>query len=148
MHLKVQFAALSLSASVDQQTGSLSVFDVLEEIRTPQLPIQLQSLVIAIALQKSDPVDFDGRMLIHLLTPDGKQQMVGSGEMKIPPEQRRMKAVFRFGGFPVVAYGTYRFVLSWLDASNKKVGEAILEFDAVQVAPPAGAQQQSPTMAH
>ena len=136
MSIKVQFASLSLSASVDQQTGSLSVFDVLEEIRTPQLPIQIQSLVIAVALEKTDPQAFNGKVMIHLLTPDGKQQMIGNGEMQIPTEQKRMKAVFRYGGFPVGAYGRHRFVLSWLDQANKKVGEAILDFDAIQ------AQQQ------
>mgnify|MGYP000853939206 CR=1 FL=1 len=132
MSIKVQFASLSLSASVDQQTGSLSVFDVLEEIRTPQLPIQIQSLVIAVALEKTEPQSFNGKVMIHLLTPDGKQQMIGNGEMQIPAEQRRMKAVFRYGGFPVGAYGRHRFVLSWLEQGNKKVGEAVLDFDAIQ----------------
>ena len=131
--LKLQFASLSLGASVDQQTGNLSVFDVLEEVRTPQVPIQIQSLVLSIALEKTDAQAFDGKMMIHLLTPDGKQQVVGNGDMKIPAEQKRMKAVFRYGGFPVVAFGHHRFVLSWLDQGSQKIGEAILDFEAVQV---------------
>ena len=135
--LKLHFASLSLGASVDQQTGNLSVFDILEEVRTPQLPIQIQSLVISLALEKNEPKAFDGKMMIHLLTPDGKQQVVGNGDMKIPAEQKRMKAVFRYGGFPVVAYGQHRFVLSWIDQANVKVGEAILDFEAVQVSPQA-----------
>lgn len=132
MSLKLQFASLSLGASVDQQTGNLSVFDVLEEIRAPQLPITLQSLVISLSLEKTEQSDFNGKMMIHLLTPDGKQTMVGTGDMTVPVEQRRMKAVFRYGGFPVVAFGKHRFVLSWLDSANKKVGEAILDFDVIQ----------------
>lgn len=131
--LKLHFASLSLGASVDQQTGNLSVFDILEEVRTPQLPINIQSLVISLALEKNEPAAFNGKMVIHLLTPDGKQQIVGNGEMKIPAEQKRMKAVFRYGGFPIVMYGGHRFVLSWLDQDNTKVGEAILDFEAVQV---------------
>jgi hypothetical protein len=131
--LKLHFASLSLGASVDQQTGNLSVFDILEEVRTPQLPIHIQSLVISIALEKHDPQAFDGKMVIHLLTPDGKQQVVGNGDMRIPAEQKRMKAVFRYGGFPVLAYGPHRFVLSWLDPAGAKVGEAILDFECVQV---------------
>lgn len=139
--LKLHFASLSLGASVDQQTGNLSVFDVLEEVRTPTLPIQIQSLVISLALEKSEPKAFNGKMMIHLLTPDGKQQIVGNGDMKIPAEQKRMKAVFRYGGFPVVAYGPHRFVLSWIDQGNVKVGEAILDFEAVQVSQGAQAGQ-------
>jgi hypothetical protein len=134
--LKINYATLSLGASVDQQTGSMSVFDILEEIRTPQLPIQIQSLVIAISLQKEIPSEFIGKMLIHLLTPDGKQHVIGNGEMRIPAEQKRMKAVFRYSGFPVGVYGSHRFVLSWLNVNKEKVGEAILDFDVIQVAQP------------
>jgi hypothetical protein len=130
--LKLHFASLSLGASVDQQTGNLSVFDLIEDIRAPQLPIQLQSLVISVALEKMEPQEFKGKLMIHLLTPDGKQAVMGSGEMSVPPEQKRMKAVFRFGGFPITQFGSHRFVLSWLNQAGAKVGEAILDFNCVQ----------------
>jgi hypothetical protein len=133
MALKLGFASLSLGAAVDQQTGNLSVFEIVEEIRTPQVPIQLQALVISIALNKTDEDPFQGKILIHILTPDGKQAMIGSGEIQIPAEQKRMRAVFRFGGFPIHAFGAHRFVVSWLTAAGAKVGEAILDFEAVQV---------------
>ena len=150
MSLKLHFACLSLGASVDQQTGNLSVFDVLEEIRTPQVPIQLQSMVISLALIKPEPEEFRGKMMIHLLTPDGKQAMVGNGEMVVPAEQARMKAVFRYSGFPVSQFGRHRLVLSWLNASSAKVGEALLDFDVVQVAQVAQSvqPQESPTVQH
>jgi hypothetical protein len=150
--LKLHFASLSLGASVDQQTGNLSVFDILEEVRTPQIPIHIQSLVISLALEKTETRAFNGKMLIHLLTPDGKQSVVGTGEMNIPIEQKRMKAVFRYGGFPVVMYGAHRFVLSWIDQNNAKIGEAILDFDCVQVTQAAqgvqGQQADSQTVQH
>lgn len=141
MSLKVNFACLSMSASVDQQTGNLSVFEVLEEVRAQQLPIYLQSLVIALVMEKSSDAAFQGKLMIHILTPDGNQALVGSGDMSVPQEQKRMKAVFRFAGFPVMQFGQHRFVLSWMDHTGSKVGEAILDFDAVQVA---GQQQQVP----
>ena len=133
MALKLQFASLSLGASVDQQTGSLSVFDIVEEIRAPQLPINLQSLVISLALEKTSPEEAQGRVLIHLLTPDGKQNLLGQGELAVPRDQRRMKAVFRFGGFPIYNFGAHRFVVSWVNSSGAKQGEAILDFEAIQV---------------
>lgn len=135
--LKVSFASLSLGASVDQQTGSMSVFEVIEEVRAPQLPVQLPSLVISLSLQKLIPAEFVGKMLIHLLTPDGKQHMIGNGELKIPAEQHRMKAIFRYGGFPVAVYGVHQLVLSWVDSDNQKVCESVLDFEAVRVAAPA-----------
>jgi hypothetical protein len=132
MPLKLNFASLSLGASVDQQTGNLSVFDIVEEIRTPQVPVQLQALVISLALLKEANTEFKGKIFIHLLTPDAKQVVIGNGEIHVPAEQRRMRAVFRFGSFPVHNFGAHRFVVSWLDAGNRKIGEALLDFDVVQ----------------
>lgn len=149
MTLKLHFSSLSMGASVDQQTGSLSVFDIIEEIRTPTLPIQLQNLVISLALEKDEPKRVDGKLFIHLLTPDGNQNVVGSGDMTMPAEQKRMKAVFRLGGFPVTQYGAHRFVLSWLNGEGVKEGEAILDFEAVKVnAPQQPAPSGSTPLAH
>ena len=133
MALKLHFASLSLGAAVDQQTGNLSVFELVEEVRTPTVPIQMQSLVISLALQNEKAQEFKGKIFIHILTPDGKQAMVGNGDIGCPAEQKRMRAVFRFGGFPVSQFGNHRFVVSWMDQNNKKIGEAILDFDVVQV---------------
>lgn len=150
MALKVHFACLSVGAAVDQQTGSLSVFDILEEVRTPQVPIHLQSLVISLVLEKFQPNEFAGKMVIHLLTPDGRQQVVGSGDMKIPPEQKRMKAIFRFGGFPVNHLGAHRFVLSCLNQAGTKIAESILDFEVIQVTQVAQgvAPDEKPPLAH
>jgi hypothetical protein len=153
MALKLQFASLSLGASVDQQTGNLSVFDVIEEIRVPQLPIHLQAIVISLSLEKTIPDAFSGKLFIHLLTPDKNQVMVGNGEIQVPADQKRMRAVFRFGGFPVTIFGEHRFVVSWLDKTGVKHGEAILDFDVVQVtqvaqgmAPQSGNDGKKPTL--
>jgi hypothetical protein len=150
MSLKLHYASLSLGASVDQQTGNLSIFELLEEVRTPQVPVQLQSLVISLSLQNLKPNEFRGKIFIHILTPDGKQALVGNGEIACPAEQKRLRAVFRFGGFPISQFGAHRFVVSWMDQSNVKIGEAILDFEVIQVqqvaqgAPP----PEKPTMAH
>jgi len=150
MALKVHFASLSMGASVDQQTGGLSVFEILEEIRIPQIPIHLQSLVISIILEKTEVHEFVGKVIIHLLTPDGLQQVVGSGDMKVPSEQKRMKAVFRFGGFPISKFGQHRFVLSCLNQAGAKIAESVLDFDVIQVTQVAQgiAPPEKPPLAH
>ncbi len=121
-----------MGASVDQQTGSLSVFDIVEEVRAPQVPITLGQLVITLSLQKNDTEKFKGKVFIHILTPDGKQAVVGNGEMDVPAEQRRIHAVFRFGSFPIHSFGAHRFVVSWVTTEGAKVGEALLDFDVTQ----------------
>jgi len=133
MSLKLNFSCLSMGASVDQQTGNLSVFDVVEEIRTPQVPAHVPSLVISLTLEHVNELAFNGKVFIHVLTPDGQQQMVGSGELRVPPEQKRVKAVFRFGAFPVLSFGAHRFVVSLMDEDQNKQAEAVLDFDVVKV---------------
>ena len=110
----------------------------------------MQSLVISLALEKSGDQAANGKMMIHFLTPDGKQHMVGTGEMAVPAEQRRMKAVFRFGNFPINIFGAHRFVLSWLDADGQKQGEALLDFDVIQAVQVAQGMPETdkPSMAH
>lgn len=106
---------------------------MVEEVRTPQLPIHMQALVISLSLEKTHDAAVSGKMLIHFITPDQQQNLMGSGEMQIPPEQKRMKAVFRFGNFPIQQFGRHRFVVSWVNESQVKEGEAILDFDVIQV---------------
>jgi hypothetical protein len=132
--LKLGFASLSLGASVDQQTGSLSVFEVVEEIRAPQVPFSMQSLVISLSLIKNDQSDTRGKVFIHCFTPGGAQQMLGSGDLHVPGDRKRVKAVFRFGGFPVGQFGEHRFVISWTNEAGKKEGEAVFSFDVIQEA--------------
>ncbi len=130
--LKCSFSSLSLSASVDQQTGSLSVFDVVDEIRAPQLPIHVQSLVLTFVWEKLLSGHFDGKIFIHIITPDGKQGVVGNGELKVPNDQKRVKAVFRLGGFPLTQFGQHRFVISWVNAVGTKEGEELLDFEVAK----------------
>ena len=132
MALHLQFASLSLSASVDQQTGNLSVFEIVEEIRAPQVPFQIQTLVIALSLYRSDPHQNGGMLSIDLTSPDEVVTRVGHGELGIPDQQRRMKAVFRFANFPIRQFGVYTFVLSWTGPTGEKEGEASLDFEVMQ----------------
>lgn len=136
--LKINFANISLGASVDQQTGNMSVFEILEELRTPQLPVHLQTLCLSISMEKLIPAAVNGKLFIHIITPDNKQAILGSGDMQVPAEQKRMKAVFRFGGFPVMQYGRHRLVVSYVNSQGGKESESLIDFDVIQVqAPPA-----------
>lgn len=132
MSLKLNFSALSVSGSVDQTTGNLSVFEILEEIRVPQLPVHIPSLVLTLSLEKTVPIAVTEKIFIHLLSPDQTQKMIGSGDMKVPPEQKRVKAMFRFGGLPIEKFGTHRIVVSWINEAGTKEGEALFDFDVIQ----------------
>jgi hypothetical protein len=70
--------------------------------------------------------------------------------MNVPTDQKRMKAVFRFGNFPIQLFGAHRFVLSWVNEQGSKQGEAILDFDVIQATQVAQAMPETdkPPVAH
>ncbi len=110
--IALRFAGLSLGAAVDHQTSNLSLFDVLDEIRTAQIPCTLQTLVASFILEKQEAVDFNGKLLIQLVPPQQPALALGSGEIRMTADQRKMKAVFRFGSFPIHHSGTHRLVMA------------------------------------
>lgn len=150
MAIELHFSSISVGASVDQQTGNLSVFDVVEEVRTPQLPVQLQSVVLSLVWKNFQKEEFKGKIVIHLMTPDGNSQMVGTGDLNIKNEQKRVKAVLRFGGFPMKDEGLHRFNVAWIDENDQKHGETDLEFEVIRVAQVAQGVPPSnkPTITH
>jgi len=92
---------------------------------------------------------FDGRVFIHILTPDSKQALIGNGELKVPSDQRRVKALFRLGGFPLLQFGSHRFVVSWVNAAGVKEGETLVDFEVVKVGEaPAPAPTGAPGVTH
>jgi hypothetical protein len=134
MSLKMIFGGLSLGASVDQQTGSLSVYEIVDELRAPQVPFHVSSLVISMIFEKTVTDAAHSVIFIHLQTPDGKTQLLGNGDMTLPADRSRSKAVFRFGSFPVMSFGAHRMVVSWTAADKKtKVGESLFDFEAIQI---------------
>lgn len=135
MTLKLGFASLSFGASVDSQTGQLSVFEIVEELRAPQVPFHVQSLVITLVVEKKIQQAVQGKILIHIITPNQQSTSIGQGDLNMPADQNRLKAVFRLGGFPINAFGTHRFVVSWTGDSGKKEGEALLDFEVIQIGP-------------
>ena len=135
--LKFSFNVLSVGASIDSQTGNLSVFDFIDEVRTPQLPILLQSLIINVGIQKLEPNrPFAGQILIHQVAPDGTSGVLAKGDLKISEDQQKMKIVFRFNGMQINQFGNYKFVVSILDQNNNKFLESISELDCVKIYQP------------
>jgi hypothetical protein len=131
MTLRIQFTTLALGASIDQQTGALSIFEILDEVRAAQLPIQMGQMVLAISLEKLVRHAVRGKIFIHLITPDEKQVMIGNGDLEVPENQRRLKAVFRLAGFPFSQTGRHRFVISWVNSEGQKESEGIIDLEVL-----------------
>ena len=132
--ITIPYTLLSLSSSIDQQTGNLSVFELVEEINTLQVPVLMQQLTLSIGLKKSEPKPFLGTMIIHMITPSNKVHKLGATEVKMESTSRKSsRTVVKFSNFPINEEGKTRFVVSLLDSENKKVAEGISDLEVIKV---------------
>jgi hypothetical protein len=97
--MQTLFALASRSASVDTQSGLLSIFEVLESINAPQLPALLQEFVFITLLERADgePDLHDGTIVLSL---DG--QVLHSQKMPIDfGKRKRSRLLVRLGGLEI-----------------------------------------------
>ena len=153
MSVKIQFAALSAGASVDQQTGRLSVFDVVEELKVPDLPLRVPNLVISLIAGKTTSKEIKGSMKVLLKDPSGRVRELGTNPIGFPENRKRLKAVFRFSGFPVEEAGVHILTVDYQGAAGKSLAKTEIEFSVLHVAgefdrPSRGENPGSPSMKH
>jgi hypothetical protein len=127
--VKVSLCMLSLGSSLDKQSGSLSIFDVLEEIRVDKMPITIYNLSLSVGLKKLENKRFDGKLFVHVLSPEGESHTVGSSEISMGENTMTKRSVVKFTNFPISKFGKTRFVISVLNSSNEKISEGISDIE-------------------
>ncbi|MBN21857.1 MAG: hypothetical protein CL678_11305 [Bdellovibrionaceae bacterium] len=133
MSVTLEFACLSLGVAVDQQTGSLSVFDVLEEMRAPQVPFQIPTLVISMIFLNHTGQKREGSFDMEVLDSEGNRIKIGQGQLSFPPSRKRMKAVLRMGAFPIHHFGEQKLFVKWQGEGVGFSGEQEFGFEAIQM---------------
>jgi hypothetical protein len=123
------FSVLSLSAAVDSQTGSMSIFDQIDEIYAKSYPAKLQSLVISFGLTSQKEEEKSGKIMIHAVTPDGQAAKIGDGPYNFSKNKETFKGCIRVNDILFEKEGKYRFVVSVLNTKNEKVGEVVLDLN-------------------
>lgn len=124
---KQLWAILAKGVSVDQQTNSASIFNVIEELRiglhsesnrsleekggtlvTFQEPITLISL-FHMGDKPESAKEFDVRVEIQ----DPEKKKIASFDLEVVPQgKRRHRAIMQFNQMPVTSNGEYHFVFS------------------------------------
>lgn len=119
--LKNLWALIASSASVDQQTNSLSIFGVIEEITAQpnpgaQLPavIPLNHAIIAL-WQKDRGEELQFTIVVEIKGPKG--DTIGSfmQPVNMPSQTRRVRTIINLQQFPLVGSGEYHFIIKSAD---------------------------------
>jgi len=138
------FGCVSLGASVDQQTGRLSVFDILEEVHSAQVPTQIPLLVISLLLERRNPEDSNLRFQLFHIPPSGGENLIGAGDLNFPARKSKMKAIFRFNHLPLADFGRHSIRVEWknIDTQDESSWQGGFEVLAIRVQ--GGATTNSP----
>lgn len=109
------WAILCEQSIVNQETGNISLIEVLEELTAPPLPNSEAELFLsfdfhlAISWDKSDNnQENEEKFRLSLLAPSGKVLLQGERVINFS-ESRKAITVFNFNGLPISESGSYEF---------------------------------------
>jgi hypothetical protein len=116
--IKHLWSILANEALVDQQTNSLSIVGVIEEL-TVQIPseVKLPTLVplkhtIVSLWQKERGKEINFELKIEIIGPTGEKLGEITQPVKILPQHRRMRTITQMDRFPLAGAGEYAFKIS------------------------------------
>lgn len=103
----MEFFIVSEELSVDQQTNRLSIFNVLEQVSSPNFPSMLIAAV-AVSLWVAEPGDDerDFQCTLRIIPPSGDQREFTTN---FTFRSRRHRVIQRLQGFPLNEPGVLRF---------------------------------------
>jgi hypothetical protein len=104
---RLEFFVVSEGVSVDQLTNQLSLFSVLEEVRSPDFPFVLPSAAaVSLWMKEAGDDDRDFQCLLRVTLTDGSQREFTSN---FRFSARRHRVILKIQGFPLNEPGVLRF---------------------------------------
>lgn len=142
--IKLNLAAIASGASIDNATGNLTLFNIIEEIRIPKdrLPISIPELALVGSFTRLDAqIETMGFQLDYIL-PDGKTMAVNKSST--PFQGDRVRIVMRLNGMPIDTLGRHKLRLSWTWKSKGEEDEGSFDIflDVLHFEMPPQNQQQ------
>ena len=108
--MKLVFAVLAQSVSLDQMTGRLSLFNLVEGIQAPRFPTVLGELVFVAVLRReaADQNRFDATLTVRI-----GQTTIGLANIAVDfQDKQNTRLIGNFQGLPVLTAGTLEFSLA------------------------------------
>ena len=108
--MKLVFAVLAQSVSLDQMTGRLSLFNLIEGIQSPRFPTVLAEIVFVAVLRReaADQNRFDATLTVRV-----GQTTIGLANIAVDfQDKQNTRLIGNFQGLPVLTPGTLEFSLA------------------------------------
>lgn len=105
----MEFFIIAEEVSVDQQTNRLSLFNVLEQVASPNFPVRLLSaLAVSLWMAEEGDDNCEFQCMLHIILPNGDKLNVPSN-FTFPAHARRHRVLQRIQGIPLDGPGVLRF---------------------------------------
>jgi hypothetical protein len=104
---RLEFFVVSQGVSVDKFTNQLSLFNVLEQVVTPDFPFPLPfAVAVSLWMKEEGDESRDFQCMLRVNLPNGKEHEFTSN---FTFSARRHRVIQRFQGFPIDEPGVLRF---------------------------------------
>lgn len=136
---RLEFFAVSESMSVDQYTNRLSLFNILEEVRSPNFPFALTSATaVSLWTMEAGDDEREFQCMLRITMPDGPQHEFTSN---FRTSMRRHRVIQGFQGFLLNEPGMLRFevLLNGRHEATHEVDILRINMDTEDLAPTAEA---------
>lgn len=106
----LEYFVVAESMSVDQQTNQVSVFNILEEVRTSNLPVVLPQVVCVCTLNLgANDMGMEHHAVLRVRTPRGEPREFAA---RFKASHRRQRVFTRLLGLPLETIGELVFEIS------------------------------------
>src|SRR5260370_23499062 len=105
--MKLVFAVLAQSVSLDQMTNRLSLFNLVEGIQAPGFPTVVAEIVFVAVLRRetADQSTFDATLTVRI-----GQTIIGLANIAVDfADKQNTRLIGTFQGLPVLTPGTLEF---------------------------------------
>jgi hypothetical protein len=127
---RLEFFAVSEGVSVDQFTNRVSIFNILEQLASPEFPFVLASATaVSLWTMEAGDDERDFQCMLRITMPDGAQQEFTSNFKTL---MRRHRVIQGIQGFPLTEPGLLRFevLLNGEHAASHEVDVSRIKVDA------------------
>lgn len=105
--MRLEYFVVAEGVSIDQTTNQVSVFNILEQVRTHQFPAGLSAAAaLVLWLAEPDDVGKEFQNLLRLTFPDNS---IHDFATNFTPGPKRHRVTQRFLGLPLSGPGTLKF---------------------------------------
>ena len=131
--IKLNYTTIATGASIDNSTGNVTLFNLIEEIRIPKdrMPVAIPELAFVGSFTRLDPSISQMKFKLEYLQPQGKTLPINESATVFQGD--RMRVVIRLNGMPIDHFGRHKLRLIWnWGSSDDTEGSFDIFLDAVE----------------